>query len=201
WSELRLINKHRHFVTWGKQRQAKEELLAASRRRFRLRYAAMGLAPLLAVIGWIGWNSNAWQTYLIKRELRSYGNSLNDGRALTEIAKAFFYAMEPKFALQVVERISNGSDKATALIDLAESYAKIGDKERASALLSDAIRAAEGVTDDLSKTPALIAIAKSYAKIGDKEKANAQLLYSVKMAEQIRNEFSKASNLSEIVEF
>jgi hypothetical protein len=65
WSELRLINKHRRFVTWGKQRQAKEELMAASRRRFRLRYAAMGLAPLLAVIGWIGWNSNAWQTYLL----------------------------------------------------------------------------------------------------------------------------------------
>jgi hypothetical protein len=201
WSELGLINKHRRFVTWGKQRQAKEELLAASRRRFRLRYAAMGLAPLLAVIGWIGWNSNAWQTYLIKRELRSYGNSLNDSRALTEIAKAFFCAMEPKFALQVVERISNGSDKATALIDIAESYAKIGDKERASALLSDAIRAAERVTDDLSQTPALIAIAKFYAKLGDKEKASAQLLYSVKKAEQIRNEFSKASNLTEIIEF
>jgi tetratricopeptide (TPR) repeat protein len=201
WSELRLINKHRRFVTWGKQRQAKEELLTASRRRFRLRYAALGLAPMLALCEWVGWNSNAWQAYLIKRELRNYGNSLNDSRALTEIAKAFFYAGESQLALQVVERTSNSSDKANALIEIAEFYARLGDKERASALLSDAIRAAERVIDNGPKAIALMSIAKSYASVGDKEKARALLLDITKTSEQINNEFSKASTLSEIVEF
>jgi conflict system STAND superfamily ATPase len=72
WSELRLINKHKCFVTWGKERKAKEELIAATRRRFRLQYAAVGLALVLTVIGWIGWNSNAWPTYLIKRYMRDW---------------------------------------------------------------------------------------------------------------------------------
>ena len=200
WSELRLINKHRRFVTWGKQRQAKEELLTASRRRFRLRYAALGLAPLLVLCGWVGWNSNAWQAYLIKRELRNYGNSLNDSRALTEIAKAFFYAGEPQLALQIVERTSNSSDKANALIEIAEFYARLGDKERASALLPDAIKSAERIGADGSKVSALIAIAKFYARLGDKERASALLPDAIKTAERISDDGSKASTLINIAE-
>ena len=38
------INKHKRYVIWGKERQAKEELLAASQRRFRLQSAAVGVA-------------------------------------------------------------------------------------------------------------------------------------------------------------
>ena len=67
---LRLINRHKQLIAWDKERQAKEALLAASQRRFRLLYAAAGLAILLAFIGWVGWYSNAWQTWLIKRGLR-----------------------------------------------------------------------------------------------------------------------------------
>ena len=199
WSELRLINKHRRFVTWGKQRQAKEELLTASRRRFRLRYAALGLAPMLALCGWVGWNSNAWQAYLIKRELRNYGNSLNDSRALTEIAKAFFYAGEPQLALQVVERTSDSSDKANALIEIAEFYARLGDKERASALLPDAIKTAERISDDRSKASTLIDIAESYAELGDTEKASALLPDAIKTAERISYDLSKANVLRSAV--
>src|SRR5262245_14477191 len=200
WSELRLINKHRRFVTWGKQRQAKEELLAASRRRFRLRYAALGLAIPFALLGWIGWNSNAWQTYLIKRELRSYGNSLNDSRALTEIAKAFSYAGEPQFALQVVERTINNSDKATALIEIAELWARLGDKERASALLPDAIKTAERIGNDASKASTLTHISESYARLGDKERASALLPGAIKAAERINDDHPRASALIEIAE-
>src|SRR5262249_40300647 len=119
WSELGLINKHRRFVTWGKERQAKEELLAASRRRFRLQYAAVGLAMLVAVVGMIVWDSNAWQTYLIKRDLRTDGNSLNDNAALAEIAKAFLYAGDSQFSLQAVKRISDDGYKAYALRTIA----------------------------------------------------------------------------------
>src|SRR5215510_11228080 len=96
-SELRLINRHRRIFTWGKERQAKEELLAASAKRFRLQYAAVGLILLLTVIGWIGWDSNAWQIHLIKRDLRDDAKRLNDIDALTEIARAFVYAGDSQF--------------------------------------------------------------------------------------------------------
>src|SRR5262245_21521998 len=143
WSELRLINRHRRFVTWGKERQAKEELLTASARRFRLQYAAVGLAMLVAVVGWIGWDSNAWQTYLIERELRSDVYSLNDSGALIEIAQAFVYAGDSQFSLQVVKRISGDRLKTDVLRAIAQSYAKLGDKEKASSPLADAIKAVE----------------------------------------------------------
>jgi len=201
WSEMRLINKHRRFVTWGKERQAKEELLAASRRRFRLRFAALGAVMMLAVIGWVGWNSNAWQIYLIKRDLRNYGNSLNDSRALTEIAKAFSYVGESQFALQVVERTTNSSDKATALIEIAEFYSKLGGKDRASALLSDAISAASRISNDQSKASVLMSIANSYAELGAKEKSSALLSDAIKTAERNSDDSIKAVILRGTVSF
>lgn len=197
-SELRLINKHRRFVTWGKERQAKEELLAASRRRFTLQYATVGLAILLAFVGWVGWNSNAWQTYLIKRDLRSYGNSLNDNDALTEIAQAFVYAGDSQFALQVVERISPDRSKAYTLSAVAKSYAKLGETMKDSAPLSEAIKTAERVSDDDFKVLALSAVVKSIAKLGDKEKASALLSDAIKTAERISNDYFKASALNAI---
>ncbi len=186
WSELRLINKHRRFVTWGKERQAKEELLAVSQRRFRLRYAAVGLAILLAVTGWIGWNSNAWQTYLIKRDLRDYGNSLKDDQALTVIAQAFAYAGDSQFALQVVERIkeqiSYDLSKARALGAVAKSYVKLGDKEKASGLLVEAMKTAESIRDGFDKNSELTDIVESYAKLGETTKDGRLLSQALKAA-------------------
>src|SRR5215510_6812876 len=191
WSELRLINKHRRFVTWGKERQAKEELLTASARRFRLQYAAVGLAMLVAVVGWIGWDSNAWQTYLIERELRSDVYSLNDSGALIEIAQAFVYAGDSQFSLQVVKRISGDRLKTDVLRAIAQSYAKLGDKEKASSPLADAIKAVEWISDDSFKPYALSAIAESYAKLGDKEKASSLLADAIKMTERISDDRTK----------
>ncbi len=161
--ELRLINKHKHFITWGKERQAKEELLAISRRRFRLQYATTCLVMLLTTIGWIGWNSNAWQTYLIKRDLRSYGNSSNDEDALTEIARAFIYAGDSGYSLKIIERIKDDSWRAPGLSAMAASYAWLGDKEKASALLTEAIKTASQIRNDSDKTSALSRIAASIA--------------------------------------
>ena len=55
----------------------------------------MTLLPVIGWIGWSKWNSNAWQTYLIKRELRGYVAKLDnwqDGEMLTVIVQAFTYA-------------------------------------------------------------------------------------------------------------
>src|SRR5262245_39042887 len=191
WSELRLINKNRRFVTWGKQRQAKEELLAASRRRYRLPYAALGFVIPLALFGWIGWNSNAWQTYLIKSELRNYGVRLNDNPTLMEIAKAFAYAGDSRFSLQVVDRISHNRFKATAPKEIAESYTMLGDKEKASALLSDAIKTLELPDSDTLKDSTMHEIAVAYAKLGETTKDRALLSDALRTVERIGDDAYK----------
>lgn len=175
WSELWLINKHKRFVTWGKQRQAKEALLAASRRDFRWRYVVIGLVILLILFGWIGWSSNAWQIYLIKRDMRIAGNDLNNNYALTEIARALLYAGDSQFALQVVERISDNRAKASTLSAIAMSYAKLGKAMKDSALLAEAIKAAERISDSNFKASTMSAIAKFYAKLA--ESSNDRELY------------------------
>jgi biopolymer transport protein ExbB/TolQ len=91
------------------------------------RYVIAGSVILLTVIGWIGVNSNAWQTYLIKRDLRSYGARLNDSETLSVIAQAFAYAGDSQLAL-------NGDEKervrALARILMACSRPDLIGKER-----------------------------------------------------------------------
>ncbi len=200
WSELRLINKHKQLIAWGKERQAKDALLAASQRRFRLLYSAAGLAMLLAFSGWIGWHSNAWQTWLIKRELRNYGSRLSDNSALSAITHAFVYAGDSQQASEVLNRIHDDDSKADALRAIAESYAKLGDKEKASALLAEAVKTAGLISDDPYRTSALQAIAKSIAKLGEKEKAGALLAEVVKTARLIRYDLAKIGVLRAIAE-
>jgi tetratricopeptide (TPR) repeat protein len=197
WAELRLITKHRQLIAWGKERLAKEALLAASQRRFYWRYAAAGFVTLLIFSGWVGWNSNAWQTWLIKRDLRSYGSSLNDDDALSIIAQAFVYTGDSPQALQVLNRNPDSLSKANAL---TESYARLGEKEKANALLAEAVKTVNLIRDDDVKAKALRVIAESYAKLGDKEKANALLAEAVKAAGLIPADRSKATTLRMIVE-
>jgi len=197
WAESRLINKHRQLIAWGKERQAKEALLAASQRRFYWRYATAGLVTVLVFIGWIGWNSNAWQTWLIKRDLRSYGSSLNANFALGLIAQAFVYAGDSPQALQVWNRISDDSSVYT-LRAIAESIAKLNDKEQASMLLVEVVKTAQSISNNDSKVYALRAIAESYAKLGETMKDSKLLTEAVKTAQSISVDDEKAVALSAI---
>jgi tetratricopeptide (TPR) repeat protein len=174
--------------------------LAATQRRFHLLYAAAGLAMLLAFIGWMGWRSNGWQTWLIKRELRSYGSSLNDYEALTVIYVAFGYAGDSQFALQVVNRIENESGVSHARREIAKYYAKRGESMKDRTLLLEAIKMTEEIYYSNYREQALETIAKSYAKLGDKEKARALLAEAIKTAERISGDSSKASALIAIAE-
>jgi tetratricopeptide (TPR) repeat protein len=194
WSQLRVINKHRRSVVWGGERQAKEELLAASRRRFRLRVAAVGMMVLLFLSVQVGWRSNAWQTHLIKMYLYSQGFRLNDAEAMTDIAEALTCAGDSQSALQVLDRIGANHSKADALKRLAETYAQIGDKEKSGALLSDMIKMVERM-DDGGKVYALEFITESYIKLGDKEKAESLLPERIKAVERLNHSQDKAGFL------
>jgi tetratricopeptide (TPR) repeat protein len=196
WSELRLISKHRRSGASGMHRQEKEEFLAASRRRLRLRFAAVGLVVLLILSGRIGWRSNAWQTYGIKIFLYSQGFRLNDREVTIEIATALAYAGDSQLALQVLDRIGNDYSKADALNTIAQSYAQLGDKEKSGALLADMVKMSERMDDD-GKVYALRLITESYIKLGDKGKAESLLPEQIKAAERTDGQY-KAGVLSAI---
>src|SRR5262245_8751913 len=199
WSELRLINKHRRFITWGKQRQAKEELLAASRQRFRLWYAAAWLASMLALIGWIWLNTNAGQTYLIKRELRDYSARLDDASALSDVATAFAYAGDSQLTLQVIDRISNNNytSKDSALSIIASSCAELGEAKKDISLLSNAIKITERINHDIDKVFALREIVSSIVRLGETTNGKNLLPDVIKSAERIKND-DKSTILSAI---
>ncbi|HEU0184306.1 MAG TPA: NACHT domain-containing protein [Blastocatellia bacterium] len=196
-SELRLINRQRRFIAWGKGRQTKEELLGASRRRFRLRLASVGLAVLLAGCGWAVWRSDPWQAYLIKRELRNYSETLNDRDALTEVAKAFLYAGDSDGALQVISRITDDSSKALATQSLAESFLALGDKERARAQILEAARIAARAKSNPYSVDAdvYLSIAGTFIKLGDKEQAKTHLSNSLDQ----ESNFLLSDRLKEII--
>jgi tetratricopeptide (TPR) repeat protein len=197
WSELRLIKKHRRSDASIERRQEKEKFLAASRRRLRFRFAAVGLVVLLLLSGRIGWYTNAWQTYMIKRYLYSQSFRINQMEVSDEIAEALIYAGDPQLALKVLDWSSSDYAKAYALAKAAESYIKLGDKEKSGAMLSDLIKMAERM-DGLGKAKALGLITRSYIKLGDKGKAESCISEWIKAAERIRGSHLKAEALSDI---
>ncbi|MEP7341165.1 MAG: hypothetical protein ABI977_25770 [Acidobacteriota bacterium] len=112
---------------------------------------------------------------MIKSDLRSYGSSFSDNGALSAIAHAFVYAGDSQQASTVLNRISDDHFKADALREIAASYAKLGDKEKASALLAEAVKTAGLIRYDDHKANALSATAASYAKLA--ESSNDRALY------------------------
>ncbi len=198
WLEFWLINKHRRFAVRGKERRAKEELLAAGRRSFIWLYALVGLVILLIFFGRIHWHSNAWQTYLIKKYLYSQAFRLNDKEASIEIATTLAHAGESQLALRVLDRIGNDYSKADALGRVARSLVEIEDKEKSGALLSDMIKMVERMHDDGGKVRAMELITGSYFKLGDNGKVGALLSEQVKVVERFSDGQHKAAVLSRI---
>lgn len=73
-------------------------------------------------------------------------------------------------ALLVVETIEDADDKAEALAKIAVKFAEVGQKEKATQILSQALKTAKTI-EDKDKTKPGLDIAESYAKIGQTDKA------------------------------
>src|SRR5262249_3685674 len=81
---------------------------------------------------------------------------------------------------------------------IAGAYATLGDEEKASELLAEAVKTAGLISDVSFKAEALLSIADSYAELGDKEKASELLAEAVKTAGLISYGFSKTKSLCSI---
>ncbi len=69
--------------------------------------------------------------------------------------------------------------KTGSLNEIADSFAKFGDIEKASALLTEAIRTASQISSDSDKVSALSRITDSLVKLGDKDKARVLLAEAI----------------------
>jgi tetratricopeptide (TPR) repeat protein len=199
-SELRLISKQKSFITWGESRNNKDDLIAASKKRLKIRFAVACLTILIFTGGWFIWSLNSVQIYLIKRDLRNYGLSLNGDASLGEIAKAFYVSGEFQFASQILDRIDNDTLKTYALSSLADTSIKLGDKDRALSLLNDSLKSAERIVSNYHKARLLSSLANITAKLGDKDRALLLLMDSLRNAEKISDDASKSFVLSSIAD-
>src|SRR5262245_65963153 len=78
-------------------------------------------------------------------------------------------------AIKAAERIRDGEDKALVLRTIAFSYVRLGDKEKARALLPDAIKAAR-ISAEPDRSRVLSNTVESYAELGATMKDSAMIL-------------------------
>ncbi len=197
--EMRLIKRHKPLIAWGKDRRLKEDLLAASRKRLRWLFALAYIPILLFTAGWFVWDTNWWQIYLIKRELRDYASRLNDDQALAEIAKAYAVSGDFQFASQVLNRINDESSKAYALSSIAASFARLGEITKDRALLEEVLKiASEKINDEFFKASALSFIADSFARLGESTKDKTIIKESFSLVEKVSNDQGRFTILEAI---
>src|SRR5262245_28523375 len=182
--------------------------------------AGAGLAILLSIIIWfvrLDRCDDTDQICLIKKELRDYSSRpdlpveipdlrYRDGKiaqyedwmlsdvALIDIANAFAYAGDTRSAFKIVDRIKVDLFKACAFGEIAGTFGKLGDKEKADALFPDVIKAMERIDTGfagVSRSIALRTIAVSFGQSGEKEKVRSLLLHWIKEAEKDDNLFYK----------
>src|SRR6266508_3001991 len=119
--------------------------------------------------------NNANTLNAIVQSYAELGEAMKDGALLKE-------------AIKIAERISKYTSKsdplnstarfyADALNAIARSYAELGDKKKARALLEDAVKAAKWI-DGFNKASVLSAIVRSYAKVAESSNDPA-LLYDI----------------------
>jgi tetratricopeptide (TPR) repeat protein len=121
-----------------------------------------------------------------------------DPRVASDIVKAFAYAGDSQLALQTLDRINNAYFKAHALGELAVSYVKLRDKEKANALFSDQIKTVERFGNSEDEAIYLGTIAVSVGRFGEKERARSLLLQGIKKVEQISARGSQSTALRRI---
>ena len=178
------------------------------------------MAILLSIIIWfvrLDRCDDTDQICLIKKELRDYSSRpdlpveipdlrYRDGKiaqyedwmlsdvALIDIANAFAYAGDTRSAFKIVDRIKVDLFKACAFGEIAGTFGKLGDKEKADALFPDVIKAMERIDTGfagVSRSIALRTIAVSFGQSGEKEKVRSLLLHWIKEAEKDDNLFYK----------
>jgi hypothetical protein len=89
--------------------------------------------------------------------------------------------------LETIERMDDSQVKVILLNDLALSHAKLGDIEKAIAILEQSLSITRHFDDIALKITTLTEIAKSYAQINQKERANKILDDTVELVREVKD--------------
>ncbi|MBE9004154.1 tetratricopeptide repeat protein [Fortiea sp. LEGE XX443] len=200
WRELWLIEQQKSYLMWGDRQKQKEKLIHKSKQRI---YRNFGIIGFIAVLGMGIWG---WLNYTIlgqltqiRRQLTNASEQINNpgyqGAAISAFAKDQNFAQ----ALKLANKITESSDKASALSAIAETYSKLNNQQKAAELLQSALDSANKIPESNFKASALSAIAEVYSKF-NQQKAADLLKSALNSANKITDSSYKAYALRAITE-
>jgi tetratricopeptide (TPR) repeat protein len=123
--------------------------------------------------------------------------------ALTQVATVLTIRVEDEQAHHALSAISDDSDRAFALISMADAKEQNGDHDGAVALLDESQHLIEEVPQLTARSTAYNEIAGRYKRLGENEKLAGLCSRNLATISQIRDESSRAvalANLSELAE-
>lgn len=186
WRETRLIERQRPHLIWGPQRAHKSSLLKRSRRRWRIRAAAVAL-PLAAAAGFLTWsNSESGKLYWIKQDVLRYSERGDKDFGREQVIIGLTYVGRSQQALRLAERTKPDIIRRKTFGVFAEALAKIGDTQQALQITERA-----ETYDPLYyslKVRILVISVLTAAKTGDTGRAGASLEQALEAADKIEDE-------------
>jgi hypothetical protein len=123
--------------------------------------------------------------------------------ALTQVAAVLTIRGEDEHARHALNAITDDSERAFALVSIADAKEQYGDRDGAVALLDESQHLIEEVPQLTARSSAYNEIAARYKRLGEREKLADLCSRNLATISQIRDESSRAvalANLSEIAE-
>jgi tetratricopeptide (TPR) repeat protein len=118
--------------------------------------------------------------------------------ALSQIARVLTVRRDDDLARQALNGIPDDAYRMFALIALSDTVAESDEREKAVALLDEAIVLAEEVPQLASRSSAYVGIAQRFAKLDQTERFDAAVKKTLEMVTMIKDESTKAAALTEL---
>ena len=180
---LRSIQKQQPYLKWGINRQHKQKLISASKRRFQLLFSrAIGLLLIIGLL-WLGTEyylaTPKGEIQQVRWELNRLSKQIDSNSAAAEVAVAFAKDGNVQRAGEIIgNQIDSSYYKAQALSAIARGIGELNQPQEGIKLLRDALTTAQGIDSSRYKAQALIAIAETQAKFanwGDARRASEKI--------------------------
>ena len=202
WSEYQAIREQnkRQLIRWGKNKDVKEKLLQATRRKFALRISAIAL-PLLLVLGWWGFRQTNWYIFNIEvpATLESLVVEYLDISEQGKILKPLV-AVDWTYSYHLIARINDKQTRDNAFLQLVRTGTDSTLIDSIQSIPKEMIAAADKIESARYKYYALRDIAQAAAQTGDTTQAWAYLQQAVTAADKIESARSKSYALRDIAQ-
>jgi tetratricopeptide (TPR) repeat protein len=199
--ELWSLESQKSYLIWGVKQQQKIKLIDKSKQQIYRTFGGFGGILFLGIGVWSFWNYTPWgQLTQIRWRLADVGQKISDPSFKSQAAVAF--AKDKNFgqAFKLVNQIQDSSDKASALISIAEVMINLNQSIEAAPLLEKAIVSANQIQDSSNKARVLGSIAETIGNFKQSIEAAPLLEKAIVSANQIQDSSNKARVLGSIAE-